>query len=105
MVSPVTSISGLVSPTSTVGAIREPSASAVGQAAAGDFGSVLANLSSDAVSTLKAGEATAISGIQGQASVQEVVQTIMAAEQTLQAAIAIRDKVVSAYQEISRMQI
>ena len=37
------------------------------------------------------------------ASVQQVVDAVMSAEQTLQRAIAIRDKVVSAYLEISRM--
>ena len=42
---------------------------------------------------------------QGQASVQQVVEAVMSAEQTLQGAIAIRDKVVAAYLEISRMQI
>ena len=36
---------------------------------------------------------------------QQVVEAVMAAEQTLQSAIAIRDKVVSAYLEISRMAI
>jgi flagellar hook-basal body complex protein FliE len=34
-----------------------------------------------------------------------VVEHVMSAEQSLQTAIAIRDKVVSAYQEISRMPI
>jgi flagellar hook-basal body complex protein FliE len=32
-----------------------------------------------------------------------VVEAVMSTEQTLQAAIAIRDKVVAAYQELSRM--
>ena len=43
--------------------------------------------------------------MQGKAAVQEVVEAVMSAEQTLQSAIAIRDKVVAAYQEISRMAI
>lgn len=41
----------------------------------------------------------------GQASVQQVVEAVMSAEQSLQTALAVRDKVVAAYQEISRMQI
>ena len=36
---------------------------------------------------------------------QQVVAAVMSTEQTLQAAIAVRDKVVAAYQEISRMAI
>jgi flagellar hook-basal body complex protein FliE len=69
------------------------------------FGDVLAQVATKATETLRAGEAAAISGIQGKASVQQVVEAVMAAEQTLQTAIAIRDKVVAAYLEISRMAI
>ena len=68
-----------------------------------DFASVLSEVAAQAVQTVKSGEATALAGLQGKASVQEVVQAVMATEQTLQAAIAVRDKVVAAYQEISRM--
>lgn len=70
-----------------------------------DFSTMLARMSSDAVDNLKAGESAAISGIQGRVSVQQVVEAVMSAEQTLQTAIAVRDKVVAAYQEISRMAI
>jgi len=70
-----------------------------------DFGSVLASLARDTMSTIKGGEAAAISGIQGKASTQKVVEAIMSAEQSLQVAISVRDKVVQAYQEIGRMAI
>ena len=50
-------------------------------------------------------ESSSVAGIQGRASVQQVVEAVMSAEQTLQGAVAIRDKVVAAYLEISRMQI
>ena len=70
-----------------------------------DFGTVLGQMAMEAVGTIKAGEATAVAGIRGQATTQQVVESMMAAEQTLQAGIAIRDKVVSAYLEVSRMQI
>ena len=46
-----------------------------------------------------------IAGIKGQAGTYEVVSSIMQAEQSLRMAVAIRDKIVSAYLEISRMQI
>ncbi|MET0569000.1 MAG: flagellar hook-basal body complex protein FliE [Hyphomicrobiaceae bacterium] len=77
--------------------------SAAGQAV--DFSSVLAKAALSALDVLKAGEATAISGVQGKASVQQVAEQVMAAEQTLQTAIVVRDKVVAAYLELSRMQI
>ena len=46
-----------------------------------------------------------IAAIEGKASTQQAVMATMEAEKTLQAALAIRDKVVSAFLEISRMQI
>jgi flagellar hook-basal body complex protein FliE len=82
--------------------IQGAAASSVG---ATDFGSVLASLARDTMSTMKGGEAAAISGIQGKASTQKVVEAIMSAEQALQVAISVRDKVVQAYQEIGRMAI
>ncbi len=69
------------------------------------FESVLRQLSNEAVSDVKTGEATAFAGLQGKASVREVVDAVMRAERSLQTVIAVRDKVISAYQEISRMQI
>ena len=68
-----------------------------------DFSSVLAEVAAEGLQTLKSGEVAALAGLQGKASVQQVVEAVMSTEQTLQAAIAIRDKVVAAYQEISRM--
>lgn len=70
-----------------------------------DFGSVMADVSQRFMDTMKAGEVAAIQGVQGKASVQEVVQAVMNAEQSLNTAIAIRDKVVAAYQEFSHMAI
>lgn len=70
-----------------------------------EFSTVLDKLVNDAIGTLKNAEATSLRGVKGEASVQEVVEAVMAAEQTLQGGIAIRDKVVSAYLEISRMAI
>jgi flagellar hook-basal body complex protein FliE len=65
----------------------------------------MAQVSGDAVKKMKAAEATAISGIQGQSSAQDVVQTVMSAQESLQTVLAIRDKSVAAFQEVSRMAI
>lgn len=83
-----------------------PSKGPVAQTAEGaDFGSVLSQIASDAVNTVKTAEATSIQGINGQATTQSVVESVMAAERTLQTAVSIRDKAVSAYLELSRMAI
>jgi flagellar hook-basal body complex protein FliE len=73
--------------------------------AGADFARVLGNLAQDTVTNLKGGEAAAISGLRGQAPVQDVVDAVMSAERSLQTALALRDKTVAAYQEISRLQI
>ena len=68
--------------------------------------SVLAEVpSKDAVTTVQSAEATSIRGINGQATTQAVVEAVMEAERTLQTAVSIRDKAVSAYMELSRMAI
>lgn len=70
-----------------------------------DFGQLLGRMTLEAISTLRASEQTAVAGVRGQATTQQVVEAVMSAEQTLQAGVAIRDKVVSAYLEVSRMAI
>ena len=70
-----------------------------------DFASVLADMASQAASSIRTGEDMAIKGIQGQAPVQDVVQAVMKAQTSLQTALAIRDKVVTTYQELTRMSI
>lgn len=70
-----------------------------------DFSDVMAQLASGVRNSLRTGEATAIQGMQGKASAQQVVEAVLSAEQSLQTAIAVRDKVVAAYLELSRMPI
>ena len=94
-------VSGLAPATGAHNAAR----SAAAEAASADFGSVLGRMITDTAGVLRTAEATSIMGVKGQASVQEVVESVLAAEQTLQAAIAIRDKVTAAYLELSRMAI
>ena len=75
------------------------------QGGAPDFASVLAGIAKDAVGSIKGAEATSIQGINGATTTQSVVEAVMNAERTLQTAVTIRDKVVSAYLELSRMAI
>lgn len=82
--------------------------SATSPVQAGDdvgFDSVMKQVTSDAIGTLKAGESASISAIQGKESTRKVVEALMSAEQALQTAVAVRDKVVQAYQEVVRMSI
>ncbi|HZH11222.1 MAG TPA: flagellar hook-basal body complex protein FliE [Microvirga sp.] len=110
MISAASSISSMIDRPSAVASVSSAGAKAgTGVAATGasqvSFLDTMAQVASSAIDTLKTGEASSIAGIQGKASVQQVAEAVMAAEQTLQTAIAIRDKVVAAYQEIARMTI
>ena len=72
---------------------------------AGGFADVLKRLTGETASAVREGEAAALSGISGTLPLQTVVERVMAAERTLQTALAVRDKAVTSYLEISRMQI
>ena len=69
------------------------------------FQEALKQVAADGTQALSRAEAVSLQGLNGQAQTREVVDAVMQAEQTLQAAIAIRDKIVTAYLEISRMSI
>jgi flagellar hook-basal body complex protein FliE len=109
MISAVSSISSMIDSPAAVTAApafgAQPAAGAAVGASQVSFSDMMAQVATSSIDTLKAGEAASIAGIQGKASVQQVVEAVMSAEQTLQSAIAIRDKVVAAYQEIARMAI
>lgn len=87
--------------TTGTGAIQKPQQAADGA----DFGTFLAQAANGAVQSLKTAEETSMAGLEGKASAQKVVEAVLAAEHNLQTAIAIRDKMVNAYTELSRMAI
>ncbi len=74
-------------------------------AAGASFGATVARAAADVAGNLHHAETVSIQGIKGQATTREVVDAVMTAQQSLQTALAIRDKIVSAYLEISRMTI
>lgn len=69
------------------------------------FADALGDTALATIGKLQAAEQASFKGMQGGLETREVVDAVMSAEQSLQAAIAIRDKIVSSYLEISRMQI
>jgi flagellar hook-basal body complex protein FliE len=93
---------GALSSSSSVGAPTAPAAPADGAS----FEQALGQAIGSAVDTLKVGGAFAIQGVQGVATPMKVVESVMDAQRSLQSVLlAIRDKIVSAYQEIARMAI
>lgn len=71
----------------------------------GSFAAVLDQTLSNAVETGERGESLTNQAITGQASLQEVIEAVNAAELSLQTVVAVRDRMISAYQEIMRMPI
>lgn len=110
MIDAVSLFSSRLSPAGTMGTaeighVQGTAQTAVKEAAGPSFGQVFEQVSRDAVASLQTAEATSVSALQGQASTIEVVEAIKSAEHALQTVTAVRDKVVQAYQEVSRMAI
>lgn len=99
---------GLTQPTpavSAVGMSGTPAVGALADSAGTDFGAFLDKSISQAVDTVKEGERVSMSAVAGKANAQEVVRSVLAAEMTVQSVVAIRDKMVQAYQEIMRIAV
>ena len=99
----IESVSGIGAATLTAG-VRSPTTAAT-PTEGPSFDQALAQVVGSAINTLQTGEAVAIQGVEGAVGPMKVVELVMAAQRSLQTVLAIRDKAVSAYQEIARMAI
>lgn len=74
---------------------------------AGDtsFGQLVQSAINDAVSASKSAETQIGAQIQGKGSLIDVATSISSAQASLETVMAVRDQVISAYQEIMRMTI
>jgi flagellar hook-basal body complex protein FliE len=54
---------------------------------------------------VRRGDEVGTQGLTGEASIQQVVEATMDMESTVRVSVAVRDKIVEAYQEIMRMPI
>ena len=70
-----------------------------------DFGGMVERAVQGAVQSAHAAENDAMTAIAGGGNITEVVEAVSRAELALQTTTAIRDRVVSAYQDIMRMPI
>ena len=71
----------------------------------GSFSDFLSGAVKDSINTMRQGEHLASQQVQGKANLVDVVQSVNAAELTLDTVVAVRDKVVAAYQSIMNMPI
>ncbi len=91
----------------SMGTSATPTAAGAGlsETGAGGFGDFLSDAMKDAVSTMKKGEQAAGAHLAGKADIVDVVNAVNKAEITLDTVVAVRDKVVAAYQSIMNMPI
>lgn len=97
---------GTIAPLSPSGAnalqpARQAATSETGEA----FSAMLGEAAANTVAKLGHAETVSLKALQGEADARDVVDAVMSAEQALQASIAVRDKLVTAYLDISRMAI
>ena len=69
------------------------------------FTSALKDAAQSAVDTLREGEQKSMQSVAGKVDIRDVVMAVNNAEVTLQTVVAVRDKVIAAYQDIMRMPI
>lgn len=88
-------------------AYRAASGATIGgaDAPAGGFGGLVQRAMEQGVQIGRSAEAASTAAMLGQGGVTEAVLAISRAELALQTAVAVRDRVVSAYQDVMRMPI
>ncbi len=69
------------------------------------FGALLGQMTQGALEAGHAADTTSAAALVGQGGVTEVVMAVSKAELALQTAVAVRDRVVAAYQDVMRMPI
>ena len=74
-----------------------------GEPRAKSFGDLLEQVLSDAVDAGRKSETQATQAVAGGSNLQQVVEAVNSAELTLQTVVAVRDRIIGAYQEIMRM--
>lgn len=102
-------IDKLVDPNIAAGAYGNASNLVKKPGAGGDdgvsFSDFLKNTAQNAVNTVRNSEAMSAKAVTGNADITDVVQAVTSAELTLQTVVAVRDRLLGAYQEIMRMGI
>ena len=91
----------------SIAQLGQTAASSPGAAPAsvGDFSDFLSGAIKDSIGTMNKGEQAATAQLAGKANIVDVVNSVNAAELTLDTVVAVRDKVVAAYQSIMNMPI
>jgi len=98
---------GAYAATQSLGALGQAKPPGGGAAASGglDFGSLLQGAVEGVAQSGRKAEAQALSAATGKADIVDVVTAVAESEAALETLVAVRDRVIAAYEEIMRMPI
>ena len=88
-----------------IGGASSAASAAATPAPGANFSDFLSGAVKDSINSISQGEQAATQQLSGKANIVDVVNTVNAAELTLDTVVAVRDKVVQAYQSILNMPI
>jgi flagellar hook-basal body complex protein FliE len=95
----------VAAPYRTGGVAEAGTATATASGGAGGFGAALQRAVEGAVEAGHEADTSSVRALTGQGGVTDAVLALSRAELALQTAVAVRDRVVSAYQDVMRMPI
>ena len=98
-----------IDPSIAAGLYKNAQISGLGSKVSGndgaDFGDLIKKAATDSIQTMRSGEKASADAVIGNADLTDVVEAVTAAELTLQTVVAVRDRMMTAYQEIMRMPV
>ena len=100
---------GNINPAAAAGAYANTQKASGAAVASGNdkasFGDMVRNVAEKSIETMETGEQASANAVMGTANLTDVVEAVTAAELTLQTVVSVRDRMMSAYQDIMRMPI
>ena len=91
--------------TQAAGRAGKPGLDARVDSGGGDFAKMVEDAVSSAGDAIRAGEQATVGAMTGKAELTDIITAVSNAELTLQTVVAVRDRIIQAYQEIIRMPI
>lgn len=82
---------------------KSDESSGTSSASGGGFSNMLADAAKDTMNTVKNAEQVSAQAISGDASLIDVIGAVNSADMALKSVVGIRDRVISAYQDIIKM--
>lgn len=102
-------INGISNPAAAAGAYANTAKTmevpGIGAPKAESFGDYVKQAAVEGIETMQRGEKASADAVMGKANLTDIVEAVTAAELTLQTVVAVRDKMLQAYQDIMRMPI